>query len=147
MRDLILVLHIITSAIACILTGIILVRAIGGVLNRINLSKKDVYLPFVATLMLYFQLILGTILFVIYMVEYSSGEVDLYENQVVRGRFWAVEHFILMVFTLVVSHIGWVFAKSNHTPKLIFKKNLLYFGIVCTMITVSMVMNIIRYAI
>ena len=147
MRDLILVLHIITSAIACILTGIILVRAIGGVLNRINLSNKDVYLPFVATLMLYFQLILGTILFVIYMVEYSSGEVDLYENQVVRGRFWAVEHFILMVFTLVVSHIGWVFAKSNHTPKLIFKKNLLYFGIVCTMITVSMVMNIIRYAI
>jgi len=147
MRDLILVLHIITSAIACILTGIILVRAIGGVLNRINLSKKDVYLPFVATLMLYFQLILGTILFVIYMVEYSSGEVDLYENQIVRGRFWAVEHFILMVFTLVVSHIGWVFAKSNHTPKLIFKKNLLYFGIVCTMITVSMVMNIIRYAI
>ena len=147
MRDLILVLHIITSAIACILTGIILVRAIGGVLNRVNLSKKDVYLPFVATLMLYFQLILGTILFVIYMVEYSSGEVDLYENQIVRGRFWAVEHFILMVFTLVVSHIGWVFAKSNHTPKLIFKKNLLYFGIVCTMITVSMVMNIIRYAI
>jgi len=147
MRDLILVLHIITSAIACILTGIILVRAIGGVLNRINLSNKDVYLPFVATLMLYFQLILGTILFVIYMVEYSSGEVDLYENQIVRGRFWAVEHFILMVFTLVVSHIGWVFAKSNHTPKLIFKKNLLYFGIVCTMITVSMVMNIIRYAI
>jgi len=147
MRDLILVLHIVTSILAGVLTGIILVRAIGGLFNRITLSKSDVQLPFIATLLLYFQLVLGSILFIIYMVEYSSGEIDMYSNQVVRGRFWAVEHFILMVFTLVVSHIGWVFAKSNHTPKIIFRKNLLYFGIACTMIVVSMTMNIVRYAI
>ena len=147
MRNFILLLHIITSIIAGVLTGIILIRAIGGMLNRISLSKRDVQLPFAATLLLYFQLILGTVLFIIYMVEYSSGEVDLYENRMVRGRFWAVEHFILMMFTLVVSHIGWIFAKSNHTPQLIFKKNLLYFGFACTMIMVSMVMNIIRYVI
>ncbi len=146
MRDFILVLHIITSVIAGILTGVILIRAAGGMLNRILLSKRDIQLPFVATLLLYFQLILGSTLFIIYMLDYGSGEVNLYENQVMSGRFWAVEHFILMVFTLVVSHIGWVFAKSNHTPRLIFKKNLLYFGIACTMIMVSMVMNIVKYA-
>jgi len=147
MRNLVLILHIVTSILACILTAIILVRAIAGLLNKVKFSAQDVKLPLVATLLLYFQLVLGTILFVMYMMEYSSGEMDLYQNQIVRGRFWAVEHFILMVFTLVISHIGWVFAKSNHTPRLIFKKNFLYFGIACTMIMVSMVMNIIRYAV
>ncbi|WP_430817318.1 hypothetical protein [Carboxylicivirga sp. RSCT41] len=146
MRELILILHIITSVVACILTGVILVRGIGGLYFKFKLKKLDVQLPFYATMLLYLQFVLGTILFVMYMIEFSSGEINVYQNQVVKGRFWAVEHFILMVFTLVISHIGWVFAKSNHTPKLIFKKNFLYFGIACTMIMVSMVMNIIRYA-
>lgn len=147
MKGFILILHIITSIMAFIITGIILFRAIGGLLKKYELKQSDIKLPFVATLLLYLQFVLGTILFIMYMVEFSSGEVSVYQNQVLKGRFWAVEHFILMVFTLVVSHIGWIFAKSNHTPRLIFKKNFLYFGIACTMITVSMVMNIVRYAI
>ena len=147
MRNLILILHIITSIIAFIITAIVLIRAIGGLLKKISISKYDVSLPLTATLLLYFQLILGTALFVMYMVEYSSGDMEVYQKQVVKGRFWAMEHFILMVFTLVISHIGWIFAKSNHTPKLIFKKNFLYFGIACSMIMISMVMNIVRYSI
>ena len=146
MRNFILILHIITSIVACVITAIVLIRGIGGLLKKIQLSKKDVQLPLLATILLYFQLVLGTILFVMYMVEYSSGEIEVYQNQVVKGRFWALEHFILMVFTLVISHIGWVFAKNNHTPELIFKKNFLYFGIACTMILISMAMNIVRYA-
>lgn len=146
MRELILILHIISSLLACIITGVILVRAIGGLLKRFILNKLDVQLPFIATLLLYLQFVLGTFLFIMYMVEFGSGDIEVYKQQVVKGRFWAVEHFILMVFTLVMSHIGWVFAKSNHTPRLIFKKNFLYFGIACTMILISMAMNIIRYA-
>ncbi|MBS2210505.1 hypothetical protein KEM09_03785 [Carboxylicivirga mesophila] len=146
MRELVLILHIITSLLACFITGTILVRAIGGLANRLQLNKLDVKLPFVATLLLYLQFVLGTFLFVMYMLEFGSGEVTTYAKQVVKGRFWAVEHFILMVFTLVMSHIGWVFAKSNHTPRLIFKKNFLYFGIACAMILISMAMNIVRYA-
>ncbi|WP_439181732.1 hypothetical protein [Carboxylicivirga taeanensis] len=146
MRELVLIAHIVTSFVAGIITGIILVRAIGGLLQRVSLSKKDVQLPFLATLLLYLQFILGTFLFVMYMLEFGSGEVAIYEEQMIKGRFWAVEHFILMVFTLVMSHVGWVFARSNHTPGLIFKKNFLYFGIACTMIMISMVMNIVRYA-
>lgn len=146
MRELILILHIITSLLACIVSGIILVRAIGGLLKRFVLNKWDVKLPFIATMLLYLQFVLGTFLFVMYMIEFGSGDIEIYQQQVVKGRFWAVEHFVLMVFTLVMSHIGWVFAKSNHTPHLIFKKNFLYFGIACTMIVISMVMNIIRYA-
>ncbi len=146
MRELVLILHIISSLLACLVTGTILVRAIGGLLNRIALNKLEVRLPFVATLLLYLQFVLGTFLFIMYMLEFGSGEVTTYAKQVVKGRFWAVEHFILMVFTLVMSHVGWVFAKSNHTPRLIFKKNFLYFGIACAMILISMVMNIVRYA-
>lgn len=147
MRSFILILHIITSIMACLVTGVILIRAIGGISKRIQLSKKDVQLPLIATILLYLQLILGSALFIMYMLEYSSGEINMYQNQVLRGRFWAVEHFVLMVFTLVISHIGWIFAKSHHTPRLIFRKNLLYYGIACTMILISMIMNIVRYAI
>ncbi|MBK3518921.1 hypothetical protein [Carboxylicivirga marina] len=147
MRELILILHIITSVMAYIITAIIVVRAIGGLYHKVTFKKLEVQLPFMATIFLYLQFVLGTVLFIMYMTEYSSGEIQVYQNQIVKGRFWAVEHFILMVFTLVVSHIGWVFAKSSYTPRLIFKKNFLYFGIACAMIMVSMVMNIVKYAI
>ncbi|GEM_PF-2930315 len=147
MKNFVLILHIVTSFVTCILTGIVLVRAIFGLLDRVILSRTDVRLPLITTLLLYLQLVLGTVLFVMYMSEYGSGEIEIYQHQIARGRFWAVEHFILMVFTLVVSHIGWVFARSSHTPQLIFKKNLLYFGIAFAMIIVSMAMNIARYGI
>lgn len=145
MRDFILILHIISSILAFATTLYIVIRAISGLAGKLSLSKKDIKLPLFATLLLYLQLILGTALFIFYMIKYSNGEIDLHQNRVIHGRFWAVEHFVLMVFTLVISHIGWVFARNNRTPRIIFKKNLLYFGIACSMIILSMVMNIVRY--
>ncbi|WP_430810591.1 MULTISPECIES: hypothetical protein [unclassified Carboxylicivirga] len=145
MRELILIVHIVASVIAAIITGIILVRAILGLYRGMPLTKAEVRLPLVATILLYGQFVLGTILFILYMLEFGSGQVNMYQDQMVKGRFWAVEHFILMVFTLVISHIGWLFAKNNHTPRLIFKKNFLYFGIACAMILTSMLMNVVRY--
>jgi magnesium-transporting ATPase (P-type) len=117
-----------------------------GLIKKKEAAKWDVELPLWTTILLYVQLALGTILFVFYMVDYTNGEIDLLKRSELRSRFWAVEHFILMVFTLVVSHIGWIFARNSKTPQLIFKKNVLYFGVACAMIMVSMAMNVIRHA-
>lgn len=117
-----------------------------GLIKNKSVSKIDVSMPLWTTILLYVQLALGTALFIFYMVDYANGEIDLLKKSALRSRFWAVEHFILMVFTLVVSHIGWVFAKNGKTPRLLYKKNLLYFGIACAMIMVSMAMNVIKHA-
>lgn len=146
MRNTILILHIVTSFLACIITIVIVARAILGLTKKKKIAHWDISLPLWTTIFLYIQLALGTALFIFYMIDYANGEIDLLKKSALRSRFWAVEHFILMVFTLVVSHIGWIFAKNGKTPSLLYKKNLLYFGIACTMIMISMAMNVIKHA-
>ncbi|MBI9061636.1 MAG: hypothetical protein JEZ14_06580 [Marinilabiliaceae bacterium] len=146
MRNAILTLHIISSIVALIITLMIVIRALLGVFKKVELTVKDVRFPFFATLLLYLQLLLGSILYIFYILDYSNGEIDMLAEASTGSRFWAVEHFILMVFTLVIAHIGWIFARNGKTPQLIFKKNILYFGVVCTMIFISMTMNAIRHA-
>lgn len=143
----ILILHIITSVLACVITCIIFYRSLIGLVKKKNATKWDVKLPFWTTIILYGQFALGTTLFVFYMIDYNNGNIDLVKNSDFGSRFWAVEHFILMVFTVVMSHIGWIFARNSRTPKLIFGKNLLYFGVACFMILLSMSMNVIRHAV
>lgn len=146
-RNLILILHIITSTLACLVTLVIVLRAIYGLRKKAAITIWDIKLPLLATILLYIQLALGTALFIFYMVDYSHGHIDLLKRTELRSRFWAVEHFILMVFTLVVSHIGWIFARKSKQSIIIYKKNLLYFGVACTMILISMAMNVIRHAV
>jgi hypothetical protein len=147
MRNTILVLHIITSFLAGILTIVVAARSILGIMKKWTVSSVDVKFPFYITILLYLQLLLGTMLYIFYIVNYSGGGIDVVQRSDSGDRFWAVEHFILMVFTLVISHIGWIFAKNGKTPELIFRKNRLYFGVVFVMILASMLMNIIRHAI
>ncbi len=142
----ILILHITTSVIACIITCIIFYRSITGLLQKKEASKWDVKLPFWTTVLLYAQFALGTTLFIFYMVDYNKGNIDLVKNSDFGSRFWPVEHFILMVFTVVMSHVGWIFARYSRSPKVIFTKNLIYFGVACLMIMLSMSMNVIRHA-
>ena len=146
MRNAILTLHIISSIVAFSITLLIVIRALLGILNKVKLSARDVKFPFVATLLLYFQLLLGSILYVFYIVDYNKGKIDMLAEASIGSHFWAVEHFILMVFTLVIAHIGWIFARNGKTPQLIFKKNILYFGVACIMILISMTMNVMRHA-
>lgn len=146
-RDGILILHIITSILAGLITLIIVFRATVGLIKKKEALTWDVKLPFWTTMLLYVQLALGTVLFVFYMIDYANGAIDMGRINELRGRFWAVEHFFLMVFTLVISHIGSVFARSSKISRHIFQKNLLYFGVVCIMILASMLMNVIRHAV
>nr|WP_319400459.1 hypothetical protein [uncultured Carboxylicivirga sp.] len=146
-RTIILILHIITSILACLVTCIIVFRAAYGLIKKIEVSDWDVKLPQWVTVLLYVQFILGSTLFVFYMIDYTHGQIDLMKRTELRSRFWAVEHFILMLFTLVISHIGWIFARQSKNSIIIYKKNLLYFGVACGMIMVSMAMNVIRHAI
>jgi len=146
MRSFILILHIITSFITCGITLFILVRGVMGSLGRTQLKSIDVKLPLLATVFLYLQFVLGTTLYFFFMNEYAHGEVLLMVEAMANGRFWVVEHFILMVFTLVISHIGSIFAYNTKTPSILFKKNTLYFGVAFIMIVISMTMNILRHA-
>lgn len=145
-RNTILTLHIISSIIALGVTLFIVVRALLGIMGKTKVAVTDVKGPLVATLLLYFQLLLGSVLYVFYIIDYSNGKIDRLSEAASGSRFWAVEHFILMVFTLVIAHIGWIFARNSRSPRSIFRKNILYFGVACIMIFISMIMNVVRHA-
>ncbi len=144
MRDVILSLHIGTSIMACVVTFIILMRGILGSFQKVVLSALDVKLPFVSTFLLYVQFVLGTGLYILFMNNYAKGDLSRIVEAAASGRFWVVEHFILMVFTLVMSHIGWIFSRNTKTPLVIFRKNMLYFGMAFMMIVVSITVNFFR---
>jgi hypothetical protein len=146
MREFILRLHIVSSTVLGLMALLLVVRSFFGYWRKRNLTKMDEKLPLWVLIMLYVQLFLGGVLYLYLLTDYSGSDLSAYALRRYNMRFWAVEHFILMAFTLVISHIGWVFARNCKTPEIIFKKNIIYFGAAFVMIVLSMTMNVIRHA-
>ena len=147
MYSTILILHIIISILLILLSIYIVIRSIYGVLGKVNFSALyDLKLPIFAVIFLYLELILGVLLYAIYInkleVFVSQQNADAYFS----ARFWAVEHAILMLFAIIFGHLGLVYAKNLKDDMKKFKKNFLYFGLSFVLIFISIYMNMFRNA-
>ena len=147
MYSAILISHIIISVLLILLSIYIVIRSIFGVLGKVSFSTLyDIKLPIFAVIFLYLELILGVLLYAIYInkleVFVSQQNADAYFS----ARFWAVEHAILMLFAIIFGHLGLVYAKNLEDVGQKFKKNLLYFGFSFVLIFVSITMNMFRDA-
>jgi hypothetical protein len=144
MRDIILILHIVSSCMVCLMTLILLIRSQVALSQNLPVSKIDYKMPFYILLFLYFQLLMGMLLFYFLISHHTSNSLKIAEHGRYWMRFWAVEHFTLMIFTVVFAHIGYIYNKNTRLPDIIYRKNRLYFGITFILICWSMAMNIIR---
>jgi hypothetical protein len=80
--------------------------------------------------LLYLGLILGVILYFMLDPESKPGMLSLQEAQEnATQRFWAIEHFTIMLFALILSQIGRIFTIKNITDRQKFKYAIFYFGI------------------
>tara|TARA_B110000003_G_C16618904_1_gene522339 strand:- start:479 stop:922 length:444 start_codon:yes stop_codon:yes gene_type:complete len=145
MYSAILISHILISIILIFLTLYIVSRSLFGVFGRINFSKfHDIKLSIFTVLLLYLELILGVLLYAIYINRLEDLVSQANAVSYFTARFWAVEHSILMFFAIIFGHLGLVYATNLLEDKRKFQKNLLYFGLSFILIFISITMNMLR---
>ncbi|HIG09390.1 MAG TPA: hypothetical protein EYQ51_06505 [Alphaproteobacteria bacterium] len=116
-------------------------------MGKVSFSKfQDIQLSIVAVIFLYLELILGILLYAIYINKLETLITQANANAYFSARFWAVEHAILMFFAIIFGHLGLVYAKNLSEDKQKFQKNLLYFGLSSVLIFISITMNMLRNA-
>ena len=147
MYSAILISHIVISILLILLAIYIVIRSLFGVFGIVNFSTfQDIKLPIVAVIFLYLELILGILLYAIYINKLETLITQANANAYFSARFWAVEHAILMFFAIIFGHLGLVYAKNLSEDKQKFQKNLLYFGLSSVLIFISITMNMLRNA-
>ena len=147
MYSAILVSHIVISILLILLVLYIVIRSFFGMIGKVYFSKfQDIQLSIVAVVFLYLELILGILLYAIYINKLETLITQANANAYFSARFWAVEHAILMFFAIIFGHLGLVYAKNLSEDKQKFQKNLLYFGLSSVLIFISITMNMLRNA-
>ena len=122
-------IHIFISSIT-LLAGIFTIAlTIQGMITKREYGKRDFALSVIFNVALYFQLILG---FLIYYLLRSTLEGPLWEVPDTQNdaslRFWAIEHIALMIFALFLTQLGRVYIKRSKGPSRKFRASLFYFG-------------------
>jgi hypothetical protein len=131
-------IHIFISTIT-LLTGIFTIAlSIQGLIRKREYGRKDLVLSVVFNVALYFQLILG---FLIYYLLRSTLEGPLWEVPDTQNdaslRFWAIEHIALMIFALFLTQLGRVYIKRSKGTSRKFRASLFYFGTSLSLILFS----------
>jgi len=133
--------HIIISTIT-LLAGIsTIVMSVHGLTTKRDYSRSDLALSVTFNVALYFQLILG---FLIYYLLRSDPEGNIWKVPDTQNdaslRFWAIEHIALMIFALFLTQLGRVFIKKSKEPFRKFRASLFYFGTSLFLILFSVTM-------
>ena len=132
-------IHIFISTIT-LLAGIsTIVLSVHGLTRRRDYGRYDFGVSLVFNVALYFQLILG---FLIYYLLRSTLEGPMWEVPNTQNdaslRFWAIEHIALMIFALFLTQLGRVYIKRSKGPSRKFRASLFYFGTSLLLILFSM---------
>ena len=122
-------IHIFISTIT-LLAGIFTISlSIHGLIKKREYGKQDLVVSLVFNVALYFQLILG---FLIYYLLRSTLEGPLWEVPDTQNdaslRFWAIEHIALMIFALFLTQLGRVYITRSKGFSRKFRASLFYFG-------------------
>ena len=145
MYSVLLIVHIVISMLLGLLSCYIVSRSLYGLFGKVSFSNfQDIKLPIIAVVCLYLELILGLVLYAIYINKLEILVTQVNANTYFSARFWAVEHAILMFFAIIFGHLALVYAKNLSDEKEKFKKNFLYFGLSFILIILSIGMNMIR---
>lgn len=122
-------IHILISSITLLAGILTLVLSVHGLSKKRDYSRKDQVVSLVFNVALYFQLILG---FLIYYVLRSTREGPLWEVPDTQNdaslRFWAIEHIALMIFALFLTQLGRIYIKRTKGASRKFRASVFYFG-------------------
>ena len=119
--------------------------SVQGLIRKREYARIDKGVSLVFNVALYFQLILG---FLIYYLLRTALEGPMWEVPNTQNdaslRFWAIEHIALMIFALFLTQLGRVFIKKSRVPFRKFRASLFYFGTSLLLIVFSVTMALAR---
>jgi hypothetical protein len=132
-------IHIFANAVFTLIAIILCSKSLIGYLGHKPFGKALVYLEYGYLGFLYFGLILGIILYFFYHQVFDLSRINIQELQKEHtSRFWAIEHFSVMVFALMIAQIGKIFTSKPIPNRDKFKYALFYYGIATMIILISM---------
>jgi hypothetical protein len=122
-------IHIVISTITLLAGIVTIVLSIHGLSRKREYERQDQGASLVFNVALYFQLILG---FLIYYLLRTTLEGPIWEVPDTQNdaslRFWAIEHIALMIFALYLTQLGRIFIKRSKGARRKFRASLFYFS-------------------
>ncbi|MBN1252406.1 MAG: hypothetical protein JXR51_03550 [Bacteroidales bacterium] len=136
MHQILIKIHVWSSILFLIVAIILCVISIIGFIKKSEFTKKHIFIENIFIALLYLGLILGIILYFFISpnknldgITYEIAQKDF------NSRFWAIEHFSVMLFALLLSQIGKIFTKKSIKNQDKFKYAIFYYG-AATLITI-----------
>jgi hypothetical protein len=121
MYNLIIKFHVGISILFLLVAFIRLFRSIRGWRRHREYVRLDHYLGFLFLILLYGEFLTGLFLYFFYSSKKLNESLSVSEAiENMEMRFWAIEHFALMTFALILTQIGHVlinksfYSRSKH---------------------------------
>ncbi|TSA38176.1 MAG: hypothetical protein D4R64_03885 [Porphyromonadaceae bacterium] len=126
--DVVINIHRVVSTIFTVTAIVLLVRSARGWRLKKPYLKQDRNLSAFLLGLLYVQLVAGLLLYFV-LDSQRGGAASMTEaTRAMSMRFWALEHFIIMMFALLLSQLGWIFISKSKLDRNKHKNTLFYFG-------------------
>jgi len=138
MHQILVSIHVWSSILFSVIAVILLLYTLKGLLTKSEFTKKHIYLENSFISLLYLGLVLGIVLYFFIDQDESMGQLSIEQAQeVMSSRFWAIEHFSVMLFALMLAQIGKIFTLRAINSKNKFKYALFYYGLATTITFIS----------
>jgi len=129
MHQILITIHVWSSILFSFIAVVLILYAIKGILLKQEFTKIHIYLENGFIGLLYLGLVLGIILYFFLESDENIGQLSMEEAQeAISSRFWAIEHFSVMLFALMLAQIGKVFTLKAVNSKNKLKYALFYYG-------------------
>ena len=139
MHKILVTVHVYSSALFSVVALCLCIYAIKGLIFKNEYRKGHIYLEYAFIALLYLGCILGVVLY--FFIDPTEDLKKLPLEALIKKQnmqFWAIEHFSVMIFTLMIAQIGRFFTSKAITSKDKFKYALFYYGAATSIIYISM---------
>ena len=128
-------IHTSLSVIFVILSVTSVIRFYFGWTKNLYFTKYDKLLAKALLVTLYLQMFMG-----IYLFYTRLSATIVIQNNSLENRFWPVEHFFVMFFSILTAQLGYVYAKNLKSSEKKFQTLIIYYSISLVLVIFSLAM-------
>ncbi len=140
MHNILIKIHVWSNAVFTLVAIALIFSAVRGLIFKKEYRKVNLYFEYTYIGLLYFGLILGIILYFFVDGSNEAGQKSVEELQKKQGsKFWAIEHFSVMIFALLIAQIGKLFTSKGITNMQKYRYALFYYGSATCVVLISMI--------
>ena len=131
-------IHTSLSVIFVIISITSVVRFYFGWYKKLDFTKYDSLLAKALLVTLYLQMLMG-----VYLFYTKLSATIIIRNNSLEDRFWPVEHFFVMFFSILTAQLGYVYAKNLKSSEKKFKTLIIYYSISLVLVMFSLGMLLV----